>query len=287
MVSKKSPPGGDRGLTIRELAERTGVPQATLRTWESRYGSPAPRRLPGGHRRYSTEDVAFVEEVLRQRAAGLELQSAVARAGTSTAAAEPSVFAGLRQRHPEIATQVLSKRSLLALTRAIEDECCARAARPVLFACFQRERFYQASHQRWAELSRTAERVVVFADFRDDDDEGPPTRVRLPHAAPLRREWLLVCDAPDYPACVAGWEVPGQDSIPDQARRFESLWTVDPQVVREAGRICARLARDFRPSLDLELDERLGSTPPSASQDLRRSLGLFNRTVGYLDAASR
>ena len=45
-------------LTISELAERTQVPQATLRSWESRYGFPSPERLPGGHRRYAESDVA-------------------------------------------------------------------------------------------------------------------------------------------------------------------------------------------------------------------------------------
>ena len=40
------------GLTIREMAARTGVPQGTLRMWETRYGFPVPERLPSGHRRY-------------------------------------------------------------------------------------------------------------------------------------------------------------------------------------------------------------------------------------------
>ena len=31
-------------LSISDLAERTGVPQATLRSWEARYGFPAPAR---------------------------------------------------------------------------------------------------------------------------------------------------------------------------------------------------------------------------------------------------
>ena len=55
-----------------------------------------------------------------------------------------SVFAGLRCRHPGIAPQELRKTTLLALTQAIEDECCARAEQAVLFAEFQQERFYTA-----------------------------------------------------------------------------------------------------------------------------------------------
>ena len=40
-------PAGD-GLPMREVVERTGVGEATLRAWETRYGFPAPRRLPSG-----------------------------------------------------------------------------------------------------------------------------------------------------------------------------------------------------------------------------------------------
>ncbi len=60
-------------LTISDLARRTGVPQATLRSWESRYGFPRPVRLAGGHRRYAEQDVSAVDEVLRHRRSGLSL----------------------------------------------------------------------------------------------------------------------------------------------------------------------------------------------------------------------
>jgi len=279
------------GLTISELAERTGVPQATLRTWESRHGSPRPCRLPGGHRRYGEQDVALVEEVLRLRASGLSLQSAIARASAANAAGarhEPSVFAGLRRHHPQLAPYVLSKRSLLALTRAIEDECCARAERPILFASFQRERYYQNSRARWEDLTGTAEQVVLFADFGESPAaERSPALIPVPKDAPLSREWLLVCDAPDYPACVTGWELPGQDQLPDRSRRFETLWTVDPVAVRDAARICAGLAQAFRPTVDLAFGDRWAGVPPQASPDLRQAVSLFNRMVGYLDTAQR
>ncbi len=290
----------ERGLTIRELAERTGVASATLRTWEARYGAPSPRRLPGGHRRYREQDVDLVAEVLRLRDSGLGLPTAIARAAataTSGAGTDPSVFAGLRRRHPHLASRTLHKPTLLALTRAMEDECCARAEHPLLFACFQRERFFLESRARWEDLARTAEQVVVFADFNGPGHQpartGRPLRVQLPDDAPLRREWLLVCDSPDYPACVTGWELPGQEGVPDAARRFETLWTVDPVEVRDAARICAGLADRFSadrfsadPARTERLGERLAGTPAQASPDLRRAQSLFARMVGYLDDAT-
>jgi hypothetical protein len=63
---------------------------------------------------------------------------------------------------------------------------------------------------RWAELVRAAEQTVILADFeRNHLLPSPSPRSRSPATSPLRRERALVCDVPDHPACVAGWEPPG------------------------------------------------------------------------------
>lgn len=276
--------GNQEGLSIGELAERTDVPAATLRSWEGRYGFPRPRRLPGGHRRYQDSDVALIGEVLRLRASGISLQAAIGQAAARAAATEPSVFAGLRRRHPGLMPQELRKTTLLALTQAIEDECCARAGQATLFAGFQQERFYRHSEQRWQELARTARLVVLFADFDGACVPGAsPVKVSLPADAPLRREWFLVCAARDYPAFVSGWEFPGQQGTADDRRRFEVLWSVDPQAVSDAAMICARLARVLSPGLSHLLSDLSSDPPPPASADLRRATSLLNRMTGYLD----
>ena len=180
--------------------------------------------------------------------------------------------------------QELSKATLLALTWAIEDECCARAEQAALFAGFQQDRFYRQSSERWNELARTARVTVAFADFRESS--GPdvlPLTVRIPADAPLRREWFLVCAAADYPALVSGWEFPGQKGIPDAGRRFEVLWSVDPSAVWDAALICTQLARALSPSLDRLLGDLPSGPPPPASADLHRATGLFNRMASYLD----
>jgi len=280
------------GLSIGELARRTEVPAATLRSWEDRYAFPRPHRLAGGHRRYDQADIGLIEAVVRLRASGMSLPAAIAQATSAAAQPEPSVFAGVRRRHPELVPQVLRKVTLLALTRAIEDECCAQAERPVLFAAFQRQRFFLQSQRRWNELARTARLVVAFADFSESaGTDGPPAesaapiKVALAADAPARREWILVCDSRDYPACVTGWEFPGQPQAADASRRFEVTWSVDPQVVRDAAAICAQLARSVRPGLDPLLDALPSEPPAPASADLRRAAGLLTRMTGYLEKA--
>ena len=153
-------------LTISEVSRRTGIPVAGLRNWEQRYGLPRPHRSPSGQRRYREADCDLLAEVVRRRAGGLSLSAAMAQAAASTGGgAEQSIFAGIRRHHPGLRVHVLNKTILLAVTHAIEDECSARAQRPVLLGSFQRERFYRTAAPRWADLAHGAEQTVIFADF--------------------------------------------------------------------------------------------------------------------------
>jgi DICT domain-containing protein len=173
---------------------------------------------------------------------------------------------------------------MLALSRAIEDECCATAERPVLMACFQRPRLYQASRRRWIELARTAEAAAVFADFpRTRAQKAFPLEVPLPDDAPLLREWAVIGDAVDYPAWLVGWEHPRQETTPDGDRRFEAIWSVDPRAVRHAARTCTHILGTTFPEMSGPLSERLAATPPGPSGDLSRAARLLDRMVDYLE----
>ena len=94
-----------------------------------------------------------------------------------------------------------------------------------------------------------------------------------------------MCDSRDYPACVTGWEFPGQPQAADASLRFEVIWSVDPQVVRDAAVICAQLARSARPGLGPLLDSLPSEPPAPASADLRRAAGLLTRMTSYLEKA--
>ena len=48
---------------IQAVSEATGVPTATLRAWERRYGVPAPKRAGNQYRLYSEEDVALIRRM--------------------------------------------------------------------------------------------------------------------------------------------------------------------------------------------------------------------------------
>lgn len=272
------------GLSIGDIANRSGVAVGTLRMWESRYGFPAPERLPSGHRRYSEHDLEQVQSVVTAREEGLPLAMAIDRARLLAESPRPSVYGALRERFPHLHPHVLTKPALIRITHAIEDECGARSQRPVLLGCFQRERFYRDAEPRWRELSRGAECAIVLADFphRRDPADGP-TEVPIPPDDPLIREWAVVCDAPELPACLIGWERPGSASV---ARRFEAVWTVEPDVVRETARMIARLASRWEPDLLADVAPRLAERPgPVTAAHLRATVELATRMALYAAGA--
>ena len=271
-------------FSIQQIAEQTGVPEATLRMWERRHGFPAPRRLPGGHRRYTPADVELVQRVARDRAAGITLSTAIARATDVGETTMSSVFASLRRDHPDLAPRRLSKPILLALTHAIEDEGLARAERPLIFAAFQAERFYRQAEPRWRQIARTAALAIAFADFPAvrAPSEGA---IEIPLAAdnPMRREWTLILWSPGHTACLSAWEPPGRGASTAAERIFEAIWSVEPAVVHEAATVCANVAAASLPELSAQLHARLEADPgPPADHQLRLATAITNRMLSYL-----
>jgi len=301
VASSTDPNQAERGagLTIGELARRTGLQAPTLRMWEERYGFPTPHRMPSGHRRYDAGAVDLVQQVLRRREHGVKLEVAVAEVAAAASAPASSVFAALRTSQPQLDPQRLRKTTLVALSRALEDECCARAQRPWLFGAFQKERYYRRSEPRWADMARTARGTWVMADFAEDaaaagtagrgaaDSRSvrAPVQVGLPASAEMNREWSVVCLAPDLPAALAAWELPGQAGVAEGDRLFESVWTVAPDGVRDAARACARVVGELGVDTSaLVADvERPGS---AGTGDLGRAVTLFNRVLSYVDGTT-
>ena len=273
----------DGELTTAQLAELTGVPPGTLRVWESRYGFPGQAALPGGHHRYSQADASAVTRVLALRAQGLGLSSAIERVRMDSAGAA-SVFAALGASRPDLQSQVVSKRALLALTRAIEDEQCARARHGVVIGSFQRRRHYRSSEHRWRELARTAKLAVALANFRVlREPAHAPIEVPVAYEHELSREWTVIVCAPSA-SCLAAWELPEPGSVPDAARRFETIWSLEPAAVRAALRSAEGVLRLVAPAVASRLEGLLPASTPGASSELRFASDLAGRAFGYLAA---
>src|SRR5215210_7672561 len=60
------------------VARRTGVPPATFRAWERRYGFPSPSRGSGNQRSYSERDVRALTWLSDRLDEGMTISAAVA-----------------------------------------------------------------------------------------------------------------------------------------------------------------------------------------------------------------
>ena len=277
-----------KGLAIKEVAERTGIAAATIRMWEQRYGFPEPERTPSGYRMYSEQDVDALRRVSTLRDTGLSVPAALERAKAASGSTDrPSIYGAIAGGDEPVPARRLRKRTLLEISRAIEDETLARAAGPVVIGAFQSVRNFHGVQHRYDRLARTADACVVFADFDGVRERaGHPTEVPISPQDVLGNEWAVVIDAPGYAACLLAWETPESqrdDHLPDRERRFEALWTLDPRVVRRAALVGAALAARAGVDEGERLEARLRDRPLAFEAPAPALTSLTNRIVGYLD----
>ena len=270
-------------LAIKDLAEQTGVAAGTIRMWEQRYGFPEPERTAAGYRIYTEQDVVALRRVVAYRNGGLSVPAALERARSLEGPTDrPSIFAALASGEHPVRPQRLRRPTLIALSRAIEEEAMARAAGPVVIAAFQDEANYRAVEHRYRRLAHVADAVGVFAGFDDArvGDEDVPAEIPITAADALGHEWAVVVDAPGYAACLVGWETPSRDG----ERIFETVWTMDAAVVRRAAQVGAALAARSAPVWSERLLAILADRPLAVEAPTPGLTALTNRMIAYLDA---
>jgi DICT domain-containing protein len=275
------------GLSIAEVAARTGLAPATVRMWEQRHGFPLPERTDSGYRRYRAEDVETLRRAQAYRRLGLSVATAIGRAREAGGASDhPSLYAAVAAADHVVRPHLLRKSTLVALSRAIEHETLGHAAAPVLFAAFQREAFYRHVEPRYARLVCHADAAAVFADFAAlRHAPGGPLEVPIAPDDAVANEWALVVDAPGYAACLVAWEQPHAGGR-DRERRFEAIWTVDPAATRRAAAAAARMVARADAAHGRRLQELLAGRPLAIDQPAPALTALTNRVVAYLDGAA-
>jgi hypothetical protein len=115
-------------LSIGALSRATGIPVETLRTWESRYGFPAPERRPSGHRLYSLSIVPRLRRVAEALARGHRAGQVVPASDADLRrllAAEPTSRVGSPPDSPSRATGDVPQ--LLRLVESFESDRLSHA----------------------------------------------------------------------------------------------------------------------------------------------------------------
>lgn len=115
-MPRSTPERAPAALAIGEVARRTGVPVATLRAWESRYGLLEPVRTEGGHRRYGEDDVARVLAVV-----GLVERGWSPGAAADEVRRRPAVLTVLPTAEADVAAERATDRAAPAVAEALAD----------------------------------------------------------------------------------------------------------------------------------------------------------------------
>ncbi len=82
---------------IKAVVEATGLPAATLRAWERRYGALAPGRTDSGYRLYSAQDIKVLRWLKARVAEGLTISQAIALHKRHRLDDQPTAAAGERR----------------------------------------------------------------------------------------------------------------------------------------------------------------------------------------------
>jgi DNA-binding transcriptional MerR regulator len=90
--------------TISQVAELTGVPENTIRSWERRFGLPSPTRTAGKQRRYAQSDVDLIQAIQGSRDAGRTMDQAIADAMARNHPSTPSLLTIVQPRTSPVQT---------------------------------------------------------------------------------------------------------------------------------------------------------------------------------------
>jgi DICT domain-containing protein/signal transduction histidine kinase len=204
-----------------------------------------------------------------------------------------SVLEDLLRTLPNLRPQIYFKASLTALSHAMEDQVLAGADSPLVIASFQRERFYRQEAHRYLRISERTSQVYVLAapetDFTSRSDRYETIAFEPSDA--LSQEWHLVVLGHRYASCLICRERDGSDIVPasptpDQARRFEGIWTFDRSIVNQAAELLLDRILGYRPELAKKIAQAKALVQEACQSDIiSADPGPFaDRLVTYLQA---
>lgn len=204
-----------------------------------------------------------------------------------------SVLAEVLKALPQLRPQIYFKTSLTALSHAMEDQVLAGTEKPLVIACFQRERFYRQEAQRYRRIGLKSNQVYVLAapDTNFKNTSGIHENVAFEPTDALSHEWHLIVVAPTYATCLVCREREEVSNLPDiaemdQARRFEGIWTFDRRVACEAAKVLLQRILAYRPELAEKIEQARSLLSISSNQLQNVNPDPFaDRLVTYLQVS--
>ena len=218
------------------------------------------------------------------------------------------LVAQLLVNFPNWRPQMYFKSSLTALSHAMEDRVLADSDNPLIIASFQKERYYRQEAHRYSRIAAKTEQVYVLAapeaDFKNSSKIYET--IAFNEQDSLNHEWHLVVIGKKYSCCLICGEKKNvttskRDSLAMEAsRRFEGIWTFDPQVSVKAAELLLARILSYRPELENKIErarqkhlfssilskKEVKNSPTLASDNPTNNPDPFvQRLVSYLQAS--
>jgi DICT domain-containing protein/signal transduction histidine kinase len=176
---------------------------------------------------------------------------------------QASIVEDLLRAVPSLRPQMYFKTSLTALSHAMEDQVLAGADQPLVIASFQQERFYRQEAHRYARIAELTPQIYVLSSAGTgfENHSGLYETIAFDGDDALIHEWHLVVLGEQYSACLICREhqpapaVLRSQGAPalDQTRRFEGIWTLNPQVSQHAAQLLLQRIVGYRPELQQKI----------------------------------
>lgn len=150
-----------------------------------------------------------------------------------------------------------SRRMMIALSHAIEEQAAASGPATVLIATFQRLSLLRPETARYTRLAQRVGRVLAFGvpDIPLDPIPGVDV-LPIEGGWPLVQEWCVIASGPTCCAALLSRDAEGF-RLDRRSRQFAGRWTTTPAEVD---------------GLIQRVYGALGQTPPSVQHDNRASL---------------
>jgi MerR family transcriptional regulator, light-induced transcriptional regulator len=120
--------------------------------------------------------------------------------------------------------------------------------------------------------------VIGLAAFPRPHREATRFESPIDPAGPVAQEWIVIVDAPSWAACLVARELEARHG----RRRFESVWSMDRGVVRDAARLGVTIAARTEPGVTDACAPVLRTRPAPIDDGLQRATALTNRILGNL-----
>ncbi|NJP05287.1 MAG: hypothetical protein HC837_06495 [Chloroflexaceae bacterium] len=160
-----------------------------------------------------------------------------------------------------------SKATLVHLSHTLEDLVLSERLEAMIFTGFQESSHWREETERYRALAQVAQQVCIFAGgVLPEESQASELHVTLQGNDPLRQEWFLAILSTHFAIILCGKDRYEPFEI-EARRQFETIWTFEPQLVKQVLDLLEQVVTHYRPEKLATLQanrDRFPLQPPDA-----------------------